>query len=116
MTTQSVLEDRPVSYPLTRAMCAPIGDGAAAALLCSAEYLETLPAAVKDRAIKVVIKGLSGPRQVPVLMIHKIQIPARFATRQRDSFDISFLQFPVKHVSGQHRYTQVGCNSPFDAF
>ncbi|HEU5094598.1 MAG TPA: thiolase family protein, partial [Reyranella sp.] len=39
MTTQSVLEDRPVSYPLTRAMCAPIGDGAAAALLCSKEYL-----------------------------------------------------------------------------
>ena len=30
-----VLADRPVSGPLTRAMCAPIGDGAAAALVCS---------------------------------------------------------------------------------
>jgi acetyl-CoA acetyltransferase len=50
MTPQSVLEDRPVSYPLTRAMCAPIGDGAAAALLCSKEYLEKLPASVRERA------------------------------------------------------------------
>ena len=60
MTPQSVLEDRPVSYPLTRAMCAPIGDGAAAALLCSTEYLEKLPAAVQERAIKIAGVGFSG--------------------------------------------------------
>ncbi|HNY64136.1 MAG TPA: thiolase family protein [Deltaproteobacteria bacterium] len=30
-----VLADRIVSWPLTRAMCAPIGDGAASAILCS---------------------------------------------------------------------------------
>ena len=60
MTPQSVMEDRPVSYPLTRAMCAPIGDGAAAALLCSAEYLEKLPASVKERAIKIAGVGFSG--------------------------------------------------------
>src|SRR5690348_13657977 len=53
MTPQAVLEDRPVSYPLTRAMCAPIGDGAAAALLCSQEYLEKLPKAVRERAVKI---------------------------------------------------------------
>src|SRR5690606_12211685 len=34
MTAEQVLQDRMVSDPLTRAMCAPIGDGAAAALLC----------------------------------------------------------------------------------
>jgi acetyl-CoA acetyltransferase len=60
MTTEAVLQDRPVSYPLTRAMCAPIGDGAAAALLCSAEYLEKLPAAVRERAVKVAGVGFSG--------------------------------------------------------
>ena len=32
-TVDQVLEDRMVSYPFTRAMCAPVGDGAAAALL-----------------------------------------------------------------------------------
>jgi len=60
MTPQSVLEDRPVSFPLTRAMCAPIGDGAAAALLCSAEYLAKQPKQVQDRAVKIAGVGFSG--------------------------------------------------------
>jgi acetyl-CoA acetyltransferase len=50
MTTEEVLNDRPISYPLTRAMCAPVGDGAAAAIVCSKEYL----------------KGLTGARPVRV--------------------------------------------------
>ena len=48
-----VLADRMISYPLTRSMCAPIGDGAAAALLCSPEFLNELPAAVQARAVKI---------------------------------------------------------------
>ncbi len=43
MTPAQVLEDRLVSYPLTRAMCAPIGDGAAAAILVSGDRLAGLP-------------------------------------------------------------------------
>ena len=39
-TIDQVLEDYVVAYPLTRAMCAPIGDGSAAAILCSDSYLE----------------------------------------------------------------------------
>jgi acetyl-CoA acetyltransferase len=66
MTTQSVLEDRPVSWPLTRAMCAPIGDGAAAALLCSADYLEKVPATVKDRAVRIAGVGFSGGMYRPL--------------------------------------------------
>jgi acetyl-CoA acetyltransferase len=50
MTVEEVLNDRLVSHPLTRAMCAPIGDGAAAAILVSGEYLRTLKEA---RAIQV---------------------------------------------------------------
>lgn len=42
MTVEEVLEDRLVSYPLTRAMCAPTGDGAAAAILVSDDYLGRL--------------------------------------------------------------------------
>jgi len=60
MTTEAVLQDRPVSYPLTRAMCAPIGDGAAAALLCSAAGLANLPPAARARAVKVRTSQLSG--------------------------------------------------------
>jgi acetyl-CoA acyltransferase len=39
MTVEEVLADREVAYPLTRAMCAPVGDGAAAAILCSERFL-----------------------------------------------------------------------------
>jgi len=43
MTVEQVLEDREVAYPLTRAMCAPIGDGAAAAIICSERFLKKHP-------------------------------------------------------------------------
>jgi len=52
MTVDEVLADKPIAYPFTRAMCAPIGDGAAAAILCSGKYLRKLKNArpVKIRA------------------------------------------------------------------
>ena len=53
LSLAQVLADRMVSWPLTRAMCAPIGDGAAAALVCSAAFLQTLPAAVRERTLRI---------------------------------------------------------------
>lgn len=52
MTVEEVLNDRPVSFPLTRSMCAPMGDGATAAMLCSGKALKRFPGArpVKVRA------------------------------------------------------------------
>lgn len=52
MTVEEVLADKLVSYPLTRPMCAPIGDGATAAILCSEKYLQKLanPRPVRVRA------------------------------------------------------------------
>lgn len=43
MSVEEILEDSVVSFPLTRPMCAPIGDGAAAALLCSSRMIERYP-------------------------------------------------------------------------
>ena len=40
-----VLAARPITYPLTLPMCAPIGDGAAAVLVCNAAGLQRLSAA-----------------------------------------------------------------------
>lgn len=60
MSVDDVLADREVSYPLTRAMCAPIGDGAAAALVCSADYLAGQPATVRDRAVKLKASAIAG--------------------------------------------------------
>jgi acetyl-CoA acetyltransferase len=53
MTPQQVLDDRMVSDPLTRSMCAPMGDGAAAAILCSEKFLRAQPEAVQRRAILI---------------------------------------------------------------
>ncbi len=50
MTVDQVMEDYEVAYPLTRAMCAPVGDGAAAAVLCSEKFLKEHP---NDKAILI---------------------------------------------------------------
>jgi acetyl-CoA acetyltransferase len=60
LTADDVLADRPVSWPLTRAMCAPIGDGAAAALVCSRAFLNRQPAAVRARAVRIAASVLTG--------------------------------------------------------
>ncbi len=60
VSIDQALQDRPVSWPLTRSMCAPIGDGAAATLLCSEDYLRAQPQAVQDRAVKIRASTLSG--------------------------------------------------------
>ena len=60
MTVDEVLADREITYPLTRSMCAPIGDGAAAAIVCSEKALKTLPAEVQERAVLIRGQGLSG--------------------------------------------------------
>ncbi|MBU0994417.1 MAG: thiolase family protein [Proteobacteria bacterium] len=66
---EKVLADRIVSFPITRAMCAPIGDGAASAILCSEDVVKRLGLsgqAVKIRASilgsgKAHPKGEEGP-------------------------------------------------------
>jgi acetyl-CoA acetyltransferase len=60
ISVEKVLEDYEVSWPLTRSMCAPMGDGAAAAILCSEEYLKGLPASIQKRAVKVLASVISG--------------------------------------------------------
>jgi acetyl-CoA acetyltransferase len=60
VSPEEVLADREISWPLTRSMCSPIGDGAAAAVLCSARFLRGLPKSVQERAIKVSASVLTG--------------------------------------------------------
>ncbi|TCG02377.1 thiolase [Paraburkholderia strydomiana] len=50
MTTEEVLNDAPVVWPLTRSMCSPISDGAAATVLVSEKALKQLGS---RRAVKV---------------------------------------------------------------
>ena len=55
MSVEEVLTDKPVAYPLTRSMCAPVGDGSAAAIVCSEEYLSKLTNA---RPVKILASVL----------------------------------------------------------
>lgn len=61
VSIDDVLKDRLVSYPLTRSMCAPIGDGAAAAILVSEEVVKRL--GVSSRAIKIRASVLASGRE-----------------------------------------------------
>jgi acetyl-CoA acyltransferase len=57
MSPEEVLSDEVVSYPLTRPMCAPLGDGAAAAILCSESFLKRLAGA---KPVEVLASTLSS--------------------------------------------------------
>lgn len=60
VSVEEALADREVSFPITRSMAAPIGDGAAAAILVSEDVLQRQPEEVRDRAVKVRGSVLTG--------------------------------------------------------
>lgn len=99
VTAEEVLADRLVAEPLTRMMCAPIGDGAAAAILMSeaaarahgfstrprvlasvlrsATHPETGGASAEQRAIAAAYKMAGvGPSDLDVAEVHDATAPA----------------------------------------
>jgi len=64
VSTEQVLADRLVSWPLTRSMCAPIGDGAASAILCSASVVKRL--GLTKQAVKVRASILGSGKERPM--------------------------------------------------
>lgn len=99
MTTEQVLADREVSWPLTRAMCAPIGDGAAAVLLASDEALADFPEATRTRAVRICGIGLAGGRY------RRFDEPSLTATAARRAFDQAGLTPADVHVAEVHDAT-----------
>jgi acetyl-CoA acyltransferase len=53
ISLEKVMEDRVVAYPITRPMCAPVGDGATATIVVSERYLNKLngPKPIKIRSM-----------------------------------------------------------------
>jgi acetyl-CoA acetyltransferase len=84
MSIEAVLQDREISHPLTRAMCAPIGDGAAAVILVSGRLLRTLPAPIQERAIRVLATSLSGGKYRDLNEPGLSRIAAQKAYKQAD--------------------------------
>ncbi|MDQ4002401.1 MAG: thiolase family protein [Actinomycetota bacterium] len=59
VTVEEVLESREISSPLTLMMCSPIGDGAAALVLCSEDYAQRVGA----DAVRVLSSALVSTRE-----------------------------------------------------
>ncbi len=62
MTVDQVLADKPVVFPFTRAMCAPVSDGAAAAVVCTAAGLKRLNAEARAVRIRGCVLASAGAR------------------------------------------------------
>jgi acetyl-CoA acetyltransferase len=62
MTVEEILAARPVVFPLTVPMCAPIGDGGAAAILCSEDFRKRLKDAIP---IKILASVLGSGKDRP---------------------------------------------------
>jgi acetyl-CoA acyltransferase len=60
VTPEQVLADRVVTWPFTRSMCAPIGDGAASAILCDGDTVKRL--GLSSRAVKIRASVLGSGR------------------------------------------------------
>ena len=102
VTVAEVLASRTVSRPLTLLMCSPIGDGAAAVLVCSAERARRLsaqpvrvrgcalvsgtdhangePNAVQRAAAQAYEQAGIGPQDLDVLEVHDAAAPAELIT------------------------------------
>ncbi|MGD9529472.1 MAG: thiolase family protein [Pseudonocardia sp.] len=63
VTVEEVLGSRVVSDPLTLLMCSPIGDGAAAVVLCSADVARSIEVPAVRVLASVLVSGVRGPRR-----------------------------------------------------
>ncbi len=115
-TVEQVLADREVSWPLTRAMCAPIGDGAAAAVLCSEGFLKRHPS---GRAVKVLASilqsgNLQGPNDVSSRSAGKAYEAAAVGPEDIDVAEVhDATAFGELHQVEQMGFCPVGEGGPF---
>jgi acetyl-CoA acyltransferase len=102
VTLDEVLASREISWPLTLLMCSPIGDGAAAVVVCADDYTGRLdaepvrvracalvsgtdrgqdtPGAVERAADRAYEQAGIGPDEVDVVELHDAAAPAELIT------------------------------------
>ena len=115
MTVDQVMEDYEVAYPLTRAMCAPVGDGAAAAILCSEEFLKQHP---NDRAVLVRASILrSGSWSRDNIANRASTAAYKMAKLNSEDIDVAEVHdatsFGELHQSEQMGFCKIGQGGPF---
>jgi acetyl-CoA acetyltransferase len=124
MDVEAVLGDRMVSDPLTRAMCAPIGDAAAAALICSGAALRKMPEKTPSRAVRVRGHAVAGGRfhgswedeRAPVLASRKAYQMAKLGPKDIDVVELhDATSFAEIHLVEDLGFCPRGQGGPFTA-
>lgn len=97
-TVEQVMNDYEVAYPLTRAMCAPIGDGAAAAIICSESFLNEHEV-LKERVVRIRASILrSGSLKDDDMEKRTMEAAWKLANRGRISNQISLKDIEVAEL------------------
>lgn len=106
MTVEEILADKSIAYPLTRAMCAPVGDGAAAAIVCSENFLKTLsgPRAVK---IRTSVSGQGSDRDLDGIDIGERLSKEAYAAAGVGPEDIDLAEVHDATAYGELHQTEV---------
>jgi acetyl-CoA acyltransferase len=104
MTVDQVMADKPVVSPFTRAMCAPVSDGAAAAVICSAAGLARLGG--PSRAVRVRGCALVSASERPANDFHN-HIGRRAAIRAYEQAGLGPDAVDVVEVHDATSYAEV---------
>lgn len=104
MTVEQVLADKPVVFPFTRAMCAPVSDGAAAAIVCSTRGLRRLGSEARAVRIRGCALLSAGAREAGDFENH---IGRRAATRAYEQAGISSADIDLAEVHDATSYAEL---------
>jgi acetyl-CoA acetyltransferase len=105
MSVAEVLADKPVAYPLTRAMCSPVGDGAAAAIVCSKAFLKKLSHA-RPIKIRASILGTGTDRDLDGIDIGERLVEQAYAQAGVGPKDISLAELHDATAYGELHQTE----------
>jgi acetyl-CoA acetyltransferase len=106
MTPEEVLADRIVAPPLTRAMCAPIGDGAAAAIVMSEEAVRKYGLASRAVRVRASILGSGRARKADEPDIGERLSRLAYARAGVGPEDIAFVELHDATAFGELHQTE----------
>lgn len=105
MSVEEVLADKPIAYPLTRAMCSPVGDGAAAAIVCSEKFLKKLTG-VRPLRIRASVLGTGTDRTLDGEDIGERLARQAYEVSGVDPSDISLAELHDATAYGEMHQTE----------
>ncbi len=100
VSVEEVLRDRCVTWPLTRSMCAPVGDGASSAILCDEKTVKRL--GLQNQAVRIMASVIGSGRD---RLEDEMNIGQRLAAK---AYEISGTGPDEMHCAEVHDATAYG--------